>query len=115
MAFKNFLKENCDVLFIWSEEKNKWLKGNKDRNFKGFEDVVLAILKGKLLDILENLNYPNQYVLVVDLDDYIYAVPTLLEVEDDGEDCLIIFEFKTLFPSRKLFRKYRGHKDEKTF
>ena len=115
MGFENFLEEDCDVLFIWSEEKNKWLKGNKDRKFKGFEDVVLAISKGKLLDILENQNYPNQYILVVDLDDYIYAVPTILEVEDDEEDCLVIFEFKTLFPSRKLFKKYRRNKHEEAF
>jgi len=106
MNFEKLLKENCDVLFTWSEEKNKWLKTNKERNFKGFEDVVLAILKGKLLDILENPNYPNQYILVIDLEDYIYAVPSILEIENDGENCLVIFEFKTLFPSRKLLKKY---------
>jgi len=67
----------------------------------------LALLNNKLLDILENPNYPNQYILVVDLDDYIYAVPTILEVENDEANCLVIFEFKTLFPSRKLLKKFR--------
>jgi hypothetical protein len=38
------LPDTVEVIFIWDIEKNKLLKKNPGRNFKGFEDVVLTIL-----------------------------------------------------------------------
>lgn len=114
MRYKKFLEklnlanENFEVIFVWDIEKNKKLKSNPDRNFKGFEDVVLAILDDRLIDILENKNYPNQLILVVEIDKYIYAVPTVLDLEENDEETLLFVEFKTLYPSRKLLKKYKG-------
>jgi len=122
MLFKKLLKnldledENLEVIFLWNTEKNQKLKESPDRNFKGFEDIVIAILEDRLIDILDNPNYPNQFILVVEIDDYIYAVPAILEVEQNEEEKLLFIEFKTLYPSRKLLKKYKGGaKDDQTF
>ncbi|GEM_PF-217407 len=114
MPFKKLLEslnleeENVEVVFLWDTEKNQKLKNSVDRNFKGFEDAVLAILEDRLLDILDNPNYPNQFILVVEMDNYIYAIPAILEIERDKEGKILFVEFKTLYPSRKLFKKYKG-------
>jgi hypothetical protein len=64
-----------------------------------------------LLDVLEHSNkekYPNQSVLIVTLNNYVYLVP-YIEEED-------YFFLKTVIPSRKATRNYllRGHSDEKS-
>ena len=79
-------------LFDWSDERNAWLL--TERNV-AFEEVVFWIMRGGLLDILE---YPNQRVFIVNMEDYAYIVPF---VEDGGRIFL-----KTIIPSRKMTRKY---------
>lgn len=82
----------------WDEEKNKKLKAERDISF---EDVVIAIDSGGLLDIIGHPNqkkYPNQNVLVVNIGNYAYLVPF---VEDSQK-----YFFKTIFPSRKMTKKY---------
>lgn len=59
------------------------------------------ILNDKLLDILEHPNkdkYGQQKLFVVNVDNYAYIVPYVLEEKK-------IF-LKTIFPSRKATRKY---------
>ena len=66
-----------------------------------FQDVVLYIETGFLLDILDHPNqekYNGQRIFVVNIDDYVYLVPF---VEDDNSVFL-----KTIIPSRKATRKY---------
>ena len=66
-----------------------------------FEDVVVAISEGNVLDILTHHNpakYPNQKVYVVSVHEYIYLVPF---VEDETKIFL-----KTIYPSRKLTKQY---------
>lgn len=90
--------------FRWSHEKNKKLK--TERNIS-FEEVVLAIEAGCLVDILHHANpdaYPNQRVLVVVKDNYAYLVPFVEE-----EDCYFL---KTIIPSRKATRDYLERGDE---
>ena len=93
-------------MILWNEDKNQKLK--KERNVS-FEDVEMAILEGKVLDILEHPNkekHPNQKLLIVNINEYAYVVPYVEEKED-------IF-FKTIFPSRKYTKKYlRGENDDK--
>ena len=82
--------------FTWSDEKNKELKANPDREVC-FEDIVASIETGGLLDDLEHSNsdkYGHQRVYVVAFKDYVYAVPYV--TTSDG-----VF-LKTIFPSRKL-------------
>jgi len=92
------------VQYDWNNDKNSGLK--RTRNVC-FEQVVLHIAQGDLLDILEHPNkarYPNQKVLVVKMIDYVYAVPFV----EDGD----IRFLKTIIPSRKLTRDYLEADDE---
>ena len=82
----------------WNEEKNRRLK--EERGIC-FEEVVLKIEKGEVLDLLEHPNqerYPGQRIFVVEIDGYAYLVPF---VETEKEVFL-----KTVIPSRKATRKY---------
>ncbi len=84
--------------FDWSEEKNQKLI--KDRKIS-FEIIVACIKDGHVLDLVEHPNankYPNQFMYIVEFDDYVYVVPFV-------EDNVKIF-LKTIIPNRKLTRKY---------
>lgn len=94
--------------FRWNHDKNEVLK--KDRGIS-FEEIVLAIEADGLLDELHHPNpekYPNQSILVVSLDGYVYLVPYVEETD--------YFFLKTVIPSRKATREYllRNNYDEKT-
>jgi hypothetical protein len=84
--------------FRWNHDKNEALKIERSISF---EEIVLAIEADGLLDELRHPNmdrYPNQFVLVVALDDYAYLVPY---VEEDD-----YYFLKTIIPSRKATRDY---------
>jgi len=87
-------------------EKNELLK--KDRGIS-FNDVVLAVETGNLLDDIEHPNkerYPNQdiFIIFIMIKNYVYLVPY---VETEKEIFL-----KTIIPSRKMTKKYKkGTKD----
>ena len=86
------------MIFDWNNEKNMMLK--RDRNIS-FERIIVAIEQDGLLDILEHPNkekYPNQLLLLVEIDRYVYVVPCVLE----NDVCFL----KTIFPSRKYTSKY---------
>lgn len=66
-----------------------------------FEEVVIAISEGKLLDIVEHPSkkrYPNQQIFIVEINHYAYLVPF---VEDDQKIFL-----KTIIPSRRATRDH---------
>ena len=84
----------------YSLEKNELLK--EQRNI-GFEDVVLALESGNLLDDIEHPNkekYPNQniFIILIEIKNYVYLVPY---VEDDTSIFL-----KTIILSRQMNKKY---------
>jgi len=84
--------------FRWSAEKNELLKLSRGVSF---ESIVIAIEAGGLLDIVEHPNvtkYPNQRVLVVSFDGYVYLAPFVEEPD--------YFFLKTVIPSRKATRDY---------
>ena len=86
--------------FRWSHEKNEILK--RERSIS-FEEIVLAIESGGLLDELKNpneLKYSNQLIFVIALDGYAYLVPYIEETE--------YYFLKTVIPSRKATRDYLG-------
>jgi len=88
--------------FRWNHDKNQLLK--KDRGIC-FEEIVLAIEADGLVDELRHPNqqkYPNQRVLVVALDGYVYLVPYVEEID--------YFFLKTVIPSRKATRDYLTRK-----
>lgn len=85
---------------MYSYEKNKLLKEERDI---GFEDVILSLENGDLLDDISHPNkekYPNQniFIIFIRIKDYVYLVP-YVETEDE------IF-LKTIIPSRKMNKKY---------
>ena len=55
-----------------------------------------------MLDILDSVNYPNQKIFVLEIDNYVYLAP-FVENEDE------IF-LKTIIPSRKFTKKYLKQK-----
>jgi hypothetical protein len=94
--------------FRWNHDKNEALKIERSVSF---EEIVLALEADGLLDQLRHPNpdkYPNQSVLVVVLDAYVYLVPYVEESD--------YFFLKTVIPSRKATRDYllRNNPDEKT-
>lgn len=84
--------------FDWNEAKNKQLREERE---VCFEDVLIAISSGNLLDVLAHHNskkYPNQKVYVLNINGYIHIVPFV----DDGSKIFL----KTIYPSRKLTKRY---------
>lgn len=84
----------------YSLEKNELLKVQRDISF---EDVILALESGNLLDDLEHPNkekHPNQniFIILIEIKEYVYLVPY---VEDDTSIFL-----KTIIPSRQMNKKY---------
>jgi uncharacterized DUF497 family protein len=88
--------------FDWDDKKSKALE--KERGIC-FEDIVIKLEEGFLLDNIEHPNqkkYGHQKMLVVNVDGYAYAVPYF-----EGEKVLHLI---TIFPSRELTRIYLGGK-----
>lgn len=84
-------------MIIWDENKNIKLK--LERNIS-FEAITEIILEKKYLDILEHPSKGNQLFFIVELNNYIYSVPFII----DNESNIIL---KTAYPSRKLQKKYK--------
>jgi len=87
------------ISFDYSPGKNLFLK--KVRGIS-FEEVELAIEEGRVLDIIDHPNpakYPNQKMYILNINNYVYLVPFIRESEYK------IF-LKTIYPSRKLVKKY---------
>lgn len=87
--------------FEWNEDKNRLLK--QKRNIS-FEDIVLSISSGGLLDIVKHPNpekYPKQMLLIVEVTNYAYVVPF---IENDDH-----YFLKTIYPSRKATKTYLSH------
>jgi len=86
-------------LFKWNKEKNSLLK--KQRGIC-FEDIIEA-LDTAILDVYDHPNqeeYPSQKIYVVEVFNYVYLVPFVV----DGDDRFL----KTIIPSRKAKKKYKG-------
>jgi len=87
-------------MIIWDENKNTKLK--LERNIS-FEQISEYILSENIVDIIDHPKRHNQSLFVLEIDDYIHAVPFVI---DNNENIIL----KTVFPSRKLHKKYRGEK-----
>ena len=92
--------------FSWDTAKNLLL--HRERGVS-FEDVVFHIEAGHEVAVLmhpNQLRYPNQKISVVLIEDYAYLVPF---VETDREIFL-----KTIIPSRKATKQFKGDLNEET-
>ncbi|MCK5760228.1 MAG: BrnT family toxin [Candidatus Delongbacteria bacterium] len=91
-------------IFKWNAEKNKLLL--KERGIT-FEEVVQKIESGSKVIETDHPNkskYPNQKILIVDVEGYAYLVPCVI-TEDE-------YFLKTIIPSRKATKKYLGGYDD---
>ncbi len=89
--------------YDWNDDKNEQLKNARGVSF---EQVVLSIESGNLVDRIKHPNaarYPNQRVLLVKIEDYIYSVPYI-----ENNDKIFL---KTIMPNRKATKKYLGGKE----
>ena len=86
--------------YTWNKEKNELIKAERDVSF---EEAVVHIAAGDLLDVVEHPNpekYEGQRMFIVKMREYAWLVPF---VETDAEIFL-----KTIIPSRKATKKYLG-------
>jgi len=89
--------------FRWGSEKNADLLAERGVTF---EQVVVAVEAGGLLDVVAHPNparYPKQRVMVVAWDGYAYLVPFVEEADH--------YFLKTIIPSRKATRDFLNKGD----
>ena len=69
--------------------------------------MAKKILNRDIVDIIKHPKKNNQFILIIEIDNYIYAVPFLF---DENKNIFL----KTIYPSRKLNKKYKegDKKDE---
>ena len=82
----------------WDRDRNEWLVFHRDISF---EEVSDKILNKRYIDIIENPARDSQQCVVMEIRDYVWVVPFVID-----KDSNIIL--KTAYLSRKLNRKYGG-------
>ncbi len=86
---------------IWNEEKNSWLKKNREISF---EEILIKISEGD--SILAKINHPNgekysnQKIYIIEINNYAYVVPFV-----ENKEYIFI---KTAFKSRKYKKIFLG-------
>jgi len=90
-------------IFKWNSEKNELLALARGITF---EEIVQKIQSGAKVIDTDHPNkkkYPNQKILIVDVDGYAYLVPYVINKDE--------YFLKTIIPSRKATKKYLGGKN----
>ena len=85
----------------WDQNKNEWLILNRGISF---EEISDRILNNDYLEILENPAREDQLYFIMNINNYTWVVPFLINRSNQ-------IVLKTAFPSRKFHKKY-GEKDE---
>ena len=91
------------TIFKWHAEKNEILA--KERGIT-FEEIVQRIGSGAKVTEVDHTNknkYPNQKIMIIDVDGYAYLVPFVIDKNE--------YFLKTIIPSRKATKKYLGGKN----
>lgn len=81
---------------IWDDEKNLWLKLNRETSF---EEIADKILNKQYVEILENPTRETQLYFIIEINDYTWVVSFLINENDE-------IVLKTAFPSRKYHKIY---------
>lgn len=90
-------------IFRWNTEKNQILAQERGITF---EEIVQKIESGAKVIEADHPNkkkYPNQKIMIVDVEGYAYLVPFVIDKEG--------YFLKTIIPSRKATKKYLGGKN----
>jgi hypothetical protein len=90
---------------VWNLDKAQVLLNNTTRGNVTFEDCVVALDTGKLLDVVPNpsSNHSDQKMYILNIRNYAYCVP-FVETKDE------IF-LKTIFPNRDFTALYLRDQD----
>ena len=83
------------MLFEWDSQKNEKLKCERGISF---EEIEAAINNGFVLDEKIKPNYPRQRIQLVNINNYVWAVPS----EQRGDKVRLI----TAYQSRALTKEY---------
>lgn len=81
----------------FNREKNLILKETRG---VCFEDIVEAYEKGEVIDDIRSKTHPNQRMLIIGMNKYVYAVPYVV---DEKKKTIFL---KIIYPSRVLVKKY---------
>ncbi len=92
--------------FTWNAEKNETLEKKRGITFEEIVEMMEAGAYTLEVDHPNKKKYPNQRILVVDVDGYAYILPFV----KDGEDYFL----KTIIPSRKATKQYLGGQNNET-
>lgn len=95
------------MIFNRNEEKNQQLIAERGVSFEMVVAQIAQIAQNRIIDTYLHPNsekYPNQFIFVVELNDYLYCVPFVKQDES-------IF-LKTIFPSRKATKAHWSHHNE---
>lgn len=87
-------------IFRWDTEKNELLARESGITF---EEIVQKIESGAKVIETDHPNkkkYPNQKIMIVDVEGYAYLVPIVISENE--------YFLKTIIPSRKATKKYLG-------
>ncbi len=87
-------------IFKWNAEKNEVLARKRGITF---EEIVKRIELGAKIIETDHPNkkkYPNQKILIIDVDGYTYLVPCVIDKNE--------YFLKTIIPNRKATKKYLG-------
>jgi uncharacterized DUF497 family protein len=88
------------VQILWDDEKNRKLIAERGLSLETF---AALILEKKYIDILKNPTRTEQRIFIISHQNYTYVVPFII---DEGQNIIL----KTVFPSRKYHKRYRGKK-----
>ena len=91
-------------VFKWNVEKNELLAHERDITFEEIVDRINAGAQVIEIDHPNQKKYPDQKIMIVDLDGYAHMVPFV----KDGD----VYFLKTIIPSRKATKKYLGEKND---
>jgi len=87
-------------IFKWNVEKNEILASECGITF---EEIVQKIESGVKVIETDHPNkkkYPNQKIMIIDIEGYAYLVPYIINENE--------YFLKTIIPSRKATKKYFG-------
>ena len=92
------------IIFKWNAEKNEILA--RERGIT-FEEIVQKIESGAKVIETDHPNkkkYPNQRIMIIDVEGYAYLVPYVINENE--------YFLKTIIPSRKATKTYLGGEDD---
>jgi len=90
-------------IFKWNVEKNEILTKESGITFEEIVQRIGSEAKVTEVDHPNKNKYPNQKIMIIDVDGYAYLVPFVIDKNE--------YFLKTIIPIRKATKKYLGGKN----